>query len=503
MNRTFKILASAAFVLRLLGNSPAVCDTDDVNLCEGVLCDAPNTIGVSEEDRDEDWTEWTYQSVEDWDNDFVVDAEDNCPFAYNPNQSDEDISDISELDKYILESDGHGQVCDNCPSRTNPTQMDLDGDGIGDVCDNDDDGDGILDVKDNCPRVYNPDQADLDGDGYVASMPDAGLDDSLDAGPMDGGAIDGGDQFVIVPNTGDLCDDDIDGDGLENSLDPCPCQGPDFGETCNQDPDDDGIDDFELTGDGAVRLDNCPAHDNPSQDDMDSDGIGDVCDPDIDGDGIYNSRDNCFICEDEDAFEGSPCDTPNHSQSDVDRDGVGDACDDTFCFVVPSLIDKDSGSDACLDPKGKFVVDTPNVYNANAGDWIPLRLFANRQNAGLQYKWSVSGVYSGTSRLLNAEGATGYSSPFEYRYMEGKEPVLIPKKTGVYYVKVEVRQLYEDAVTGKIGLTAEAFATISVEGTSVSSSSDCNCAQPGKKTNFGHLLFIIAGLLGLTIYWRR
>ena len=52
----------------------------------------------------------------------------------------------------------------------------------------------------------------------------------------------------------------------------------------NTDSDGDGI------PDGA---DNCPSGANPSQDDRDSDGVGDACDPDVDGDGVLNNSDLC------------------------------------------------------------------------------------------------------------------------------------------------------------------------------------------------------------------
>ena len=52
---------------------------------------------------------------------------------------------------------------------------------------------------------------------------------------------------------------------------------------------------------------------NPSQTDYDEDGIGDGCDPDIDGDGMTNEND---------AFPNDPSE-----QSDIDGDGVGDNTD--------------------------------------------------------------------------------------------------------------------------------------------------------------------------------
>jgi hypothetical protein len=69
------------------------------------------------------------------------------------------------------------------------------------------------------------------------------------------------------------------------------------GEEITDGPDGDGIPDF---------LDNCPEVFNPDQADMDNDGVGDVCDEDIDGDGSPNDID----CDplDELVFQGASCD---------------------------------------------------------------------------------------------------------------------------------------------------------------------------------------------------
>ena len=60
--------------------------------------------------------------------------------------------------------------------------------------------------------------------------------------------------------------------------------------------------------------DNCKNMSNYNQTDIDKDGLGDVCDPDIDDDGLKNTEDNCPK-------------TKNPDQKDTDGDGFGDICD--------------------------------------------------------------------------------------------------------------------------------------------------------------------------------
>lgn len=295
-------------------------------------------------------------------------------------------------DQSDSDGDGVGNACDNCLNVSNEDQSDIDGDGSGDACDPDMDGDEIVNEEDNCPEIPNPridgEQPDTDGDGE-----------------------------------GDACDDDIDGDGEDNLEDPCPADpnitNPDNtepGSTCFPDKDGDGVDDIR---------DNCARVFNPNQANEDGDRFGNACDPDIDGDGIQNPHDNCSI-------------EPNPDQVDLDRDGIGEACDDDFCYVV--MGDEEN----CLDPEGVLDVYSPTRVE-QTGETFRLRLFANRRNAALKYKWRLKGApRDSEAHIENREGTVSVSTPFEYRYQEDSIPTVVPDKPGTYRFEVEVQPIFRD-----------------------------------------------------------
>lgn len=126
----------------------------------------------------------------------------------------------------------------------------------------DTDMDGVADLADNCPGIPNPNQVDADADG----IGDACAHEAVD-------------EVVFVPHV-----------------------EVDRGQAMDQDSD--GVPDEE---------DNCMELANGTQEDLDLDGEGDACDPDLDGDGVANGQDNCPM-------------HANPLQQDTERSGVGDSC---------------------------------------------------------------------------------------------------------------------------------------------------------------------------------
>ena len=173
---------------------------------------------------------------------------------------------------------------------------DLDLDGIFDNCDEDRDGDGIPNDDEG---DTDPDNPDSDGDGLCDGWVDEPLLD-----------VDG---EVICEQGEDI---DLDGEVDDDETDPL-------------DPDSDG----DCIEDGAEVLATPPSDpldpDDPAElEDLDGDGIGNACDPDIDGDGLLN--------EVEDESGTDPYD------ADSDGDGLCDG------FVASPLLDAE-GEVVCED----------------------------------------------------------------------------------------------------------------------------------------------------------
>jgi len=337
----------------------------------------------------------TLSYTDDADGDGIADGYDNCPFVANPDQKDTD-------------GDGVGDACDNCPTVPNKDQLDQNGNGIGDACDPDIDGDGIPNAQDNCPRRFNPDQK--------ISFPA-----TFGPGTQKGGAV----------GLGDACNDDIDGDGCPNASDNCPlypnpasCSSKTAptdipaGTVCKVDTDGDGIDD---------SVDNCPLVPNPDQSDINKNGIGDACDPDMDGDGVLNAKDNCPKVY-------------NPDQADSDGDGLGDACDSYYCVVTDP-----TNKAACLDPNSAFSVSAGGHIALNSGEKVRFPLFANRNNAAMNYTWTVTSRPGGSSAGINEPtGVASVSRHWQYAYQNGSIPTFVPDKEGTYIVQVDATLVFPD-----------------------------------------------------------
>lgn len=324
--------------------------------------------------------------VDDADGDGRADDADNCAFAANRDQLDGD-------------GDGVGDACDSCAGVANASQLDSDGDTLGDTCDGDLDGDGLANMVDNCPSIPNPAVA--------------GVQPNLD-----------GDAF------GDTCDSNLDGDAFDNAIDLCPlissASNVDLpGQQCRRDSDGDGVFDHQ---------DNCVTTANANNQDLDRDGRGDVCDLDVDGDGINDKlpdlsasgRDNCASVS-------------NRSQLDGDFDGVGDACDANFCLVI----DPSNRAD-CLDPSGPFQVHAGGQLSIPIASSFRLPLFANRNGVAIQYAWRVVTKPSGSQLNLASSGWVNASRAFQYAYPFGEVPTVTLDVRGRYVLELQATLVFPD-----------------------------------------------------------
>jgi MYXO-CTERM domain-containing protein len=139
---------------------------------------------------------------------------------------------------------------------------------------------------------------------------------------------------------------------------------------------DNVMDEPDKDGDGiGDSKDNCPSNKNTDQKDTDKDKKGNVCDTDDDGDGVVDTKDNCPL-------------NSNANQKDTDGDKKGDTCDtdddgDSVtddkdnCPLVENKgqldTDKDTKGNACdTDDDDDGLADgsdnCPTVANENQAD---------------------------------------------------------------------------------------------------------------------------------------
>lgn len=167
---------------------------------------------------------------------------------------------------------------------------------------------------------------DIDGDGILNEQDNCPCNSNPDQADHDGDGF--GDVCDNCPNVSNSDQKDSDGDGFGDACDNCPY----FPNLWQEDTDGDHVGD---------SCDNCITFPNPRQYDFDGDGIGNECDDDIDDDEIPNDQDDDM---DDDNVPNNEDNCPYHfnpGQDDSDEDGIGDACDNCPLMYNPDQEDSD------------------------------------------------------------------------------------------------------------------------------------------------------------------
>jgi MYXO-CTERM domain-containing protein len=302
----------------------------------------------------------TVGSLEDSDNDNLLDAEEDCLYGTDPGEEDTDgdgLNDdvevlVTPTDPLDPDSDGDG-ILDGIEVDDPSDPTDTDGDGVIDALDTDDDDDGIP-TADEVEDTNQDGVADVFPDNDLDGDPDYQDEDDDDDGIL---TIDEGDQNTNTDGTDepDYLDLDSDNDGVSDEDE----AGDDDLNTPPVDTDIDGTPDFQDIDDDNddILTEEEIDQDDGADTDTDSDNVPDYLDDDDDNDGILTEHEGGF----DDNQDGD--ESPNHQDLDSDGDGIPDATEagdsDTSTPPVdtdgntdedkPDFLDTDSDDDNVLD----------------------------------------------------------------------------------------------------------------------------------------------------------